>query len=77
MTRSLRVEFLPTDLVDGVAPETQVHDISLPDSVAGVPEILENPHVDFPGTWSLVGGDGVARYQRVERIAETSETVAG
>jgi hypothetical protein len=79
MTRSLRVEFLPTDLVDGVAAETQVHDISLPDSVVGVPAVLENPHVDFPGIWSLVGEgvDGAARYQRVERVADTADTVAG
>lgn len=79
MTRSLRVEFLPVDMVDGVAPETQIHDVSLPDEVVGVPQILENPHVDFPGTWSLVGEgtDGASRYQRVDRIADTSDTVAG
>ena len=80
-TRSLKVEFLPTDFVNGIGAEpadSKVHDISLPDSVVGVPEILENPHVDFPGTWQLVGDgvDGSHRYQRVDRVADTSDTVA-
>ena len=78
-TRSLKVEFLPTDAVNGVGARSEVHDISLPDAVVGVPAILENPHVDFPGTWSLVGEgvDGSQRYQRVDRVADTSDTVAG
>lgn len=80
--RTLKVEFLPTDHVAGTraeSPRTEVHDIALADSVVGVPEVLENPHVDFPGTWSLVGDgvDGSYRYQRVDRIANTSETAAG
>lgn len=79
MSRSLKVEFLPTDAVSGVAPEAQVHDVSLPDGIVGVPTILENPHVDFPGTWTLVGegADGVSRYQRVARTGESSDTLAG
>ena len=78
--QSLKVEFLPTDAVDGVRTEAQVHDISLPDAVDGVPEVLENPHVDFPGTWRLVGegvGGGAHRYQRVERVADSNDTLAG
>jgi hypothetical protein len=79
MSRSLRVEFLSVDEVNGVSPGTVVHDIALPDDVDGVPRILENPHVDFPGTWSLVGDgqDGAHRYERVDRIADTSGTAAG
>jgi hypothetical protein len=80
--RTLKVEFLPTDHVVGTrveSPRTEVHDIALDDSVVGVPAVLENPHVDFPGTWSLVGDgvDGSSRYQRVDRIAGSADTVAG
>ena len=77
--RSLKVEFLPTDAVDGVRTEAQVHDVSLPDAAEGVPEVLENPHVDFPGTWRLVGegAGGAHRYQRVERVADSNDTLAG
>jgi hypothetical protein len=81
-SRSLRVEFLPTDTVAGVRPEdprAEVHDVSLPDGIDGVPELLENPHVDFPGTWRLVGDgvEGAHRYQRVDRLGEDSSTRAG
>jgi hypothetical protein len=79
--RTLRVEFLPTDAVDGVRPESprsEIHDIALGDAVAGVPEVLENPHVDFPGTWVLIGEgvDRSYRYARADRVADTSDTVA-
>jgi len=78
-TRSLKVEFAPTDAVNNVRTEAQVHDVSIDDAVDGVPEIIENPHVDFPGTWRLVGeGTGGAyRYQRVERVADSNDTLAG
>ena len=80
-SETFRVEFLPTDGIDGVDaehPDDRVHDISLPEGVTAAPEILENPHVDFPGVWELVGEgvDGSYRYQRVSRRADTSDTVA-
>lgn len=77
-SRTLKVEFEPTDPVDGVRSEAQVHDVSLDESVVGVPEVLENPHTDFPGTWRLVGegAAGAHRYQRVDRVADTNDTVA-
>ncbi|MGT2425522.1 hypothetical protein [Amnibacterium kyonggiense] len=78
MTRSLRVEFLPVEILNEVAPEPQVHDVAVPDGT-GAPQVLENPHVDFPGTWSLVGEgtDGSYRYQRVQRVASSSGTSRG
>ena len=78
-TRSLKVEFAPTDAVNNVGTEAQVHDVSIDDAVDGVPEIIENPHVDFPGTWHLVGegAGGAYRYQRVERVADSNDTLAG
>lgn len=77
-TRTLRVEFVPEDVLDERSPAPQVHDVSVDGSVTGSPEILENPHVDFPGTWRLLGDgpDGVLRYQRVARVADTSGTAA-
>ncbi|GAA2750442.1 hypothetical protein [Amnibacterium kyonggiense] len=79
MTRSLRVEFLPVDVLNEVPSDPQVHDVSIPDGVADVPEVLENPHVDFPGAWTLVGegADGAYRYQRADRVASSSDTAAG
>ena len=78
-TRSLKVEFTSTDAVDGVRSESQVHDVSIDDAVDGVPEIIENPHVDFPGTWRLVGEGvgGAHRYQRIDRVADSNDTLAG
>ena len=77
-TRTLRVEFVAEDVLDERSPEPQVHDVSVDDGVVGSPEILENPHVDFPGTWRLVGEgtDGALRYRRVGRVADTNDTVA-
>lgn len=77
-TRTLRVEFVPEDVLDETSPAPQLHDVSIDDAVAGTPEILENPHVDFPGTWRLLGDgpDGVLRYQRVARVADTNDTIA-
>lgn len=78
-TRSLKVEFAPTDAVHGIRTEAQVHDVSVDDTVVGAPEILENPHVDFPGTWRLVGegASGAHRYERVDRVADSNDTLAG
>ena len=76
-TSSLKVEFLPVGVLDSVSPKPQLHDVSVPDGAAGAPEILENPHVDFPGTWQLLGegADGSYRYQQIARVADTSETI--
>jgi hypothetical protein len=78
-TRSLKVEFIPVGVLNSVAPDPQVHDVSVPDSVVGAPEVLENPHVDFPGTWRLIGegADGAYRYEQAARVAETNDTLAG
>ena len=78
-TRTLKVEFAPEYLDSSIPEDTQVHDVSLDDSVVGVPEVLENPHTDFPGTWRLVGETpaGAYRYEKVRRVADTNDTVAG
>jgi hypothetical protein len=78
-TRALKVEFVPEDVLDERSPTPQVHDVLIPDTVAGVPQVLENPHTDFPGTWTLVGegADGSHRYARAARVADTNDTVAG
>jgi hypothetical protein len=77
--RTLRVEFAPEYLDSDIPEDTQVHDVSLDASVVGIPEILENPHIDFPGVWRLVGEtpSGAYRYEKIERIADTNDTVAG
>ena len=78
-TRSLRVEFLPEDYsANEVTSAPEVHDISIPDDVVGAPQILENPHVDFFGTWTLVGeGEGgTYRYAKSAEVPGTNDTVA-
>ena len=77
--RTLRVEFAPEYLDSDIPEDAQVHDVSLDDSVTGVPVILENPHTDFPGVWRLVGQtpSGAYRYEKIERVADTNDTVAG
>ncbi|WP_375387883.1 hypothetical protein [uncultured Amnibacterium sp.] len=76
--RTLRVEFVPEDVLDERPPAPQVHDVSVDSGVPGTPEVLENPHVDFPGTWTLIGEgpDGTLRYRRAARVADTSDTAA-
>jgi hypothetical protein len=78
-TRSLKVEFVPVGVLDSVSPDPQVHDVSVDASVVGAPQVLENPHVDFPGTWRLLGegAGGAYRYERAARVAETNDTLAG
>ena len=62
-----------------VVADPEVHDVSIGDDVQGVPAILENPHVDFPGTWVLQGeGEGgTYRYARTSETPATSDTAAG
>ena len=79
-SRSIRVEFLPEayDTTE-VTAAPEVHDVSVPEGVDGTPQVLENPHVDFPGTWTLVGeGEGgTYRYAKAAEVANTSGTAAG
>ncbi len=76
-SRSIRVEFLPDgyDATEVTAPP-EVHDVSIPDDAPGTPQVLENPHVDFPGTWTLQGqGEGgTNRYSRTAEVAGSSDT---
>lgn len=78
-TRSIKVEFLPVDVAYEVTNTPEVHDVTVPEDVTGAPRVLENPHVDFPGEWTLVGeGEGgVYRYARSSAVANTNETSAG
>ena len=55
-SRTIRVQFLPDTVANEVVADPEVHDVSINDDVAGAPEVLENPHVDFPGMWRLVEG---------------------
>lgn len=56
-SRTIRVQFLPDAVANEVVADAEVHDVSINDDVVGAPQILENPHVDFPGMWQLVGDD--------------------
>lgn len=53
-SRTIRVEFLSETSANEIASPPEVHDVSVADGVVGAPRILENPHVDYPGTWTLV-----------------------
>ena len=77
--RSIRVEFLADDYSDSVTSAPEIHDVSIDDSTPEVPQVLENPHVDFPGTWTLVGeGEGgTYRYSKTAQVAGQSGTLAG
>jgi hypothetical protein len=78
-TRTLKVEFTPEYRDTGIAADVEIHDISISDRFEGVPRILENPHIDFPGVWQHVGEgpDGAHRYAKIERVADTNDTVEG
>lgn len=81
-TRSIKVEFVNESYdATEVTAAPEVHDVSVPDGVVGAPQVLENPHVDFPGEWTLVGegeGEGgVYRYAKDREVASTSDTAAG
>jgi hypothetical protein len=72
-SESLRVAFR----TDAINDDLEVHDIDVAPGVELPPRILENPHVDFPGRWVLVGGDPSAYlYERDEEVADTSNTLA-
>lgn len=78
-TRTIKVEFVADDVTDNMSGTPEVHDVSIPGEVDGVPAVLENPHVDYPGIWTLVGeGEGGSyRYARGSEVANTNETSAG
>ncbi|MFD1721213.1 hypothetical protein [Amnibacterium endophyticum] len=78
-TRSIKVEFVRDEVVGEVTGAPEVHDISVPEDVTGAPTVLENPHVDYPGEWTLVGeGEGgVYRYAKDSEVASTNDTAAG
>ena len=78
-TRTLKVEFAPEYLDSDIPEDTQIHDVAIDAAVVGIPVILENPHVDFPGTWRLVGETpaGAFRYEKIERVADTNDSIAG
>ena len=79
-SRSLRVGFrydrtLPDQPIEG--EDLEVHDIEVAPGTEDVPQLLENPHVDFPGRWVLAGeADGVPVYVRDRALADTNDTVA-
>jgi hypothetical protein len=73
-SRSIRVAFRSDALQD----DPEMHDIDVAPDTEEVPQLLENPHVDYPGRWVLVGGDPVAGYvyERDREVADTNDTVA-
>jgi hypothetical protein len=73
-SESIRVAFR----TDALGDELEVHDIEVPPGTAEAPRILENPHVDYPGRWVLVGGDALTGYiyERDEAVADTNDTLA-
>jgi hypothetical protein len=73
-SRSLRVSFR----TDAITDELETHDIDIAPGTEGAPQVLENPHVDYPGRWRLIGGDAEAGYlyERDEAVADTNDTVA-
>ena len=72
-TRSLHVRFKVDSFDDG---DPEIHTIDIADGSSDAPAVLENPHVDFPGTWRRVQDeDGVAVYELAAQVAETSDTV--
>lgn len=79
-SRSIRVEFLPESYdATEVTAAPEVHDVSIPEGVDGAPQVLENPHVDFFGTWTLVGeGEGgTYRYAKAREVPSTNDTAVG
>jgi hypothetical protein len=73
-SRSIRVAFR----TDALNDELETHDIDVAPETGDAPRILENPHVDFPGRWVLVGGDAATGwiYERDRELADTNDTVA-
>jgi hypothetical protein len=73
-SESIRVAFR----TDALNDELEVHDIDVAPGSAEAPRILENPHVDYPGRWVLVGGDALTGYiyERDEAVADTNDTLA-
>ncbi len=73
-SRSIRVAFR----TDALNDELEVHDIAVAEDTDDAPRILENPHVDFPGRWTLTGGDAASGwiYERDREVADTNDTVA-
>ena len=78
-TKTLKVEFLPDARSLEVTSAPEVHDISYETSGDAVPTVLENPHVDFPGTWTLVGeGEGgTYQYTRAAAVADDVNSSVG
>jgi hypothetical protein len=79
-SRSIRVAFRSDETLPrhaDAAADLEVHDIDVAPGTEDVPQLLENPHVDFPGRWVLVGeADGVPVYARDRALADTNDTVA-
>ncbi|MDH2443402.1 hypothetical protein QDR37_05535 [Amnibacterium sp. CER49] len=79
-SRSLRVAFRSDETLprhSATADDLQVHDIDVAPGTEDVPQLLENPHVDFPGRWVLAGeADGMPVYVRDRALADTNDTVA-
>lgn len=73
-SRSIRVAFRTDTFKD----EIETHDIDVAPGTEDAPRLLENPHVDFPGRWVLVGGDAATGYvyERDTERADTNDTVA-
>jgi hypothetical protein len=73
-SESIRVAFR----TDAMNDDLEVHDIDVAPGRAEAPRILENPHVDYPGRWVLVGGDALTGYiyERDEAVADTNDTLA-
>lgn len=73
-SESIRVAFR----TDALNDDLEVHDIDVAPGSAEAPRILENPHVDYPGRWVLVGGDALTGYiyERDEAVADTNDTLA-
>ncbi|MDQ1531687.1 MAG: hypothetical protein QOE37_1792 [Microbacteriaceae bacterium] len=73
-SESIRVAFR----TDAMNDDLEVHDIDVAPGSAEAPRILENPHVDYPGRWVLVGGDALTGYiyERDEAVADTNDTLA-
>lgn len=77
-TRSIRVEFVPEGSPLEIPAPPEVHDVTVDAATPDAPAVLENPHADFPGAWSLLGegDDGTYRYGKAAEVASTSGTTA-